>query len=159
MSFAITTAHHKASVEEDGAVICHLVVTGLTPAAVGHCCSKEAERDAEFSPAPLNRLEPKAPPLYCYIGCGIDRQPECITGMAARTNEATEERIDADPAMRVVDYWADLATQQFVRVGSPDACDIAIHASAVTSQCLLQASDVFCQSARHVDMLRLHGKR
>ena len=72
--------------------------------------------------------KPKAPPLYCYSGCGIDRQPECITGMVARTSdpaltavvatagrilgvncpgnmrvEATEQRMDADPAMRVVD--------------------------------------------------------
>ena len=29
--------------------------------------------------------KPRAPPLYCYIGMGVDRQPECITGMAVRT--------------------------------------------------------------------------
>jgi len=29
--------------------------------------------------------KPRAPPLYCYIGMGVDRQPECITGMVVRT--------------------------------------------------------------------------
>ena len=29
--------------------------------------------------------KPRAPPLYCYIGMGVGRQPECITGMVVRT--------------------------------------------------------------------------
>ena len=29
--------------------------------------------------------KPRAPPLYCYIGMGVDRQPECITDMVVRT--------------------------------------------------------------------------
>ena len=29
--------------------------------------------------------KPRAPPLYCYIGMGVDRQPACITGMVVRT--------------------------------------------------------------------------
>ena len=29
--------------------------------------------------------KPRAPPLYCYVGMGVDRQPECITGIAIRT--------------------------------------------------------------------------
>ena len=29
--------------------------------------------------------KPLAPPLYCYLGMGVGRQPECITGMVVRT--------------------------------------------------------------------------
>ena len=74
------------------------------------------------TPAPL---KPKSSPLYCYIGCGVDRQPSCITSMVVRTNdpaltaavatacrilglsfpgnkpvEVTEDRIDADAEMQ-----------------------------------------------------------
>ena len=76
-----------------------------------------------FIPQP----KPKAPPLCCYIGIGIDRQPNSITGLVVRTNdpyltavfatacrllglhfpgnipvEVTEERIDADPETQPV---------------------------------------------------------
>ncbi len=29
--------------------------------------------------------KPRAPPLYCYIGMGVGRQPECITSVVVRT--------------------------------------------------------------------------
>jgi len=31
--------------------------------------------------------KPKTPPLYCYIGMGVDRQPDCITGLVLRTKD------------------------------------------------------------------------
>ena len=29
----------------------------------------------------------KPPRLYCHIGCGVDRQPSCITRMVVMTND------------------------------------------------------------------------
>ena len=34
------------------------------------------------------REPPRAPPMYCYVGMGVGRQPECITGMVVSTKSA-----------------------------------------------------------------------
>ncbi|MFM7979259.1 MAG: hypothetical protein ACKPKO_08080, partial [Candidatus Fonsibacter sp.] len=39
--------------------------------------------------------KPKSPPLYCYIGYGVDTQPTCITSLVVRTNDAALTATDA----------------------------------------------------------------
>ena len=87
-SYAMMSVHHKASVTEGGG---DQGVTWWTRA-----CNTDREaiillkaEDAETLLQNADRYrrppKPRAPPLYCYIGMGVDRQPECITGMVVRT--------------------------------------------------------------------------
>jgi hypothetical protein len=88
--FSIMSVHHKASVEESAGeegVTWWSRACNADREAIILLDSKEADgllQDAEVYTRPP---KPKAPPLYCYIGCGVDRQPECITGMVVRTND------------------------------------------------------------------------
>ena len=87
---AIMSVHHKASVEESGGD------EGVT--WWSRACSTDREAvillDAIDMELMLQDSEnyrrppkPRCPPLYCYIGCGVDRQPDCITGMVVRTKD------------------------------------------------------------------------
>ena len=81
------SVHHKASVTERG----EGGVAWWTRA-----CSTDREAIVLLKPEDAEMLlqdkgsyrlppKPRTPPLYCYIGMGVDRQPECITGMVVRT--------------------------------------------------------------------------
>ena len=82
--------HHKASATEGG----DEGVTWWTRA-----CSSDREaivllksEDAETLLQNADRYrrppKPRAPPLHCNVGMGVDRQPGCITGMVVRTRNA-----------------------------------------------------------------------
>ena len=80
------SVHHKAAVTEGDD-------EGVTWRA--RACSTDREAIALLRPEDAETLlqngdrcrrpPPHAPPLYCYIGVGVGRQPECIAGMAVRT--------------------------------------------------------------------------
>ena len=87
-TFAIVSVHHKASVEEDAA-------EGVTwwPRACNNAQEDIILLDTKATDIVLENTDayrrppkPKAPPLYCYIGIGIDKQPQCITNSVVRTN-------------------------------------------------------------------------
>ena len=84
--FAIMSVNHKASIQEEAG--------GFTWFA--RACNTDREAvilmNAEDAALALQEQchlrrprKPRAPPLYCYIGGGIDKQPECITGIVVRT--------------------------------------------------------------------------
>ena len=56
--------------------------------------------------------KPRALPLDCYVGMGVDRQPECIAGIVVRTKsiELTAAVLVAcrfcDVYSRVMSQWA-----------------------------------------------------
>ena len=125
--FVIMNVHHQSN-EEDWAGV------GVTwwsrscdtdREAVVHVESQDADRLLRYDKWYYARpAKPQAPPLGCYTGRAIDRQPQCITVMVVRTTdlaltaavatacrslglsnnmqqlEVTEERIDADPEMQ-----------------------------------------------------------
>ena len=80
------SVYHKASVTEGG----DEGVTWWTRAcrsdreAIVLLKSEDAETLLQNA-ARCRPPKPRAPPLYCYVGMGVDRQPGCITGMAVRT--------------------------------------------------------------------------
>ena len=85
---AITSVHHKASVEESGGdegVTWWSRACNTDREAIILLDSTDAEllwQNAEHYRRPP---KPRSPPLYCYIGCGLNRQPTCITGIVVRT--------------------------------------------------------------------------
>ena len=74
-------AHHKASVTEGG----DTRVCATDREAIVLLKSEDAETLLQKGDRYRRPLKPRAPPLYCYIGMGVGRQPECITGMVVRT--------------------------------------------------------------------------
>jgi len=87
--FAMMSVHHKASVSEgEGGDVtwwsraCHADREAiiLFPAADAQNLMENMDR---YRRPP----RPKTPPLYCYIGMGVDRQPDCITGLVLRTKD------------------------------------------------------------------------
>jgi hypothetical protein len=84
------SVHHKASITEEGGsdegVTWWSRACNADREAVILIDSADAElllQDAEHYRRPPKPRAP--PPLYCYIGMGIDRQPNCLTGMVVRT--------------------------------------------------------------------------
>jgi hypothetical protein len=85
---AIMSVHHKASVEESGGddgVTWWSRACNTDREAIILLDSTDAERLLQNAEHYRRPPKPRSPPLYCYIGCGLDRQPTCITGIVART--------------------------------------------------------------------------
>lgn len=87
-TYTMMSVHHKASIQESD--------EGVTWWA--RACNTDREAiilldsdDAELLLQDVHKYrrphKPKAPPLYCYIGCGVDRQPQCILGLVVRCRD------------------------------------------------------------------------
>ena len=89
-ALALMSVHHKASVHESGdgeGTTWWTRACNTDREAVILLNVKDAEllvQDAAFYIRPH---KPQNPPLYCYIGGGVDRQPDCITSLVVRTKD------------------------------------------------------------------------
>ena len=81
------SVRHKASVTEGGedGVTWRMRACSTDREAIVLLKSEAAEMLLQDKGSYRLPPKPRAPPLYCYIGMGVDRQPECITGMVVRT--------------------------------------------------------------------------
>jgi hypothetical protein len=87
-TYAMMSVHHKASVSEadgDEGVTWWSRACNTDREAIILLPSEDAESLLENADSYRRPPKPRAPPLYCYIGMGVDKQPECITGMVLRT--------------------------------------------------------------------------
>ena len=81
------SVHHKASVTEGGeeGATWWAQACSTDREAIALLKSEDAETLLQNTDSYRLPLQPRAPPLHCYIGMGVGRQPECITGMVVRT--------------------------------------------------------------------------
>ena len=86
-SYAMMSVHHKASVTEGGedGVAWWTRACSTDREAIVLLNSEDAETLLQNADRYRRPPKPRAPPLYCYVGMGVGRQPECITGMVVRT--------------------------------------------------------------------------
>jgi len=87
-ALAMMSVHHKGSVHETGGC------EGMTWWSRACATDREAilllnVKEANLLTQPASRYirprTPRRPPLYCYIGGGMDKQPNCITNIVVRT--------------------------------------------------------------------------
>jgi hypothetical protein len=79
-AYAMMSVRHKASISESEG-------GGDEGVTWWTILLKASDAEARLQNADRYRRPPKprAPPLYCYVGMGVDRQPERITGIVIRT--------------------------------------------------------------------------
>ena len=80
------SVHHKASATEGGedGVTWWTRACSTDREAIALMKSEDTEMLLQKKDSYRRPPKPRAPPLYCYIGMGVGRQPECITGMVVR---------------------------------------------------------------------------
>ena len=84
------SVHHKASISEsegggDEGVTWWTRYCNTDREAIILLKASDAEALLQNADRYRRPPKPRAPPLYCYVGMGVDRQPECITGIVIRT--------------------------------------------------------------------------
>ena len=89
-AYAMMSVHHKASISEsegggDEGVTWWTRYCNTDREAIILLKASDAEALLQNADRYRRPPKPRAPPLYCYVGMGVDRQPECITGIVIRT--------------------------------------------------------------------------
>ena len=84
------SVHHKASISEsegggDEGVTWWTRYCNTDREAIILLKASDAEALLQNADRYRRPPKPRAPPLYCYVGMGVDRQPECITSIVIRT--------------------------------------------------------------------------
>jgi hypothetical protein len=89
-AYAMMSVRHKASISEseeggDEGVTWWTRYCNTDREAIILLKASDAEALLQNADRYRRPPKPRAPPLYCYVGMGVDRQPECITGIVIRT--------------------------------------------------------------------------
>jgi len=88
-ALAMMGVHHKASVHEgSGGLTWWSRACATDREAIILLNVKDADLLTKDRQSQHHPRKPRNPPLYCYIGGGVDRQPECITSIVVRTKDA-----------------------------------------------------------------------
>ena len=86
-ALALMSVHHKATAHEGGGGLTWLSRACATDreAIILLDVKDAAELLVKRDPRAQRPPKPQKPHLYCYIGGGVDRQPQCITSFVVRT--------------------------------------------------------------------------
>jgi hypothetical protein len=88
-ALALMSVHHKASVHEgSGGLTWWSRACATDREAISLLNVKDADLLTKDQQAQRHPRKPRNPPLYCYIGGGVGRQPECITSFVVHTKDA-----------------------------------------------------------------------